>query len=267
MNNLSVKLREYIAQLACKGGLCVAFSGGVDSAVLLKVCSEVTDNVIAVTFNTALHPVGDVNDAKRIANAYGVKHEVLDIDEFADQAIMQNPIDRCYLCKSLLFRTLRDFAKEQGFSVILDGTNADDLKEYRPGLKAIAELSVISPLAELRISKQEVRELAKEFALDVANKPSSPCLATRLPYNTKITKEKLTMIDEGEKILRQMGFEVTRLRLHDDIVRIEIAKDKLLDAIKYSDQITEKLKALGFKYITLDLEAFRSGSMDIYTEV
>lgn len=263
MKQLADTLKHFIAQLA-DGGLCVAFSGGVDSALLLKLCCEVSSNVHAVTFDTMLHPKADTENAIRLAHEYGAKHTILTIDEFSDEQIMENPVNRCYLCKHLLFETLTEYAKKQGLQYILDGTNADDLLEYRPGLKALEELHIISPLAKLGITKAQVRQMAAMLGLEVATKPSSPCLATRLPYHVKITKEALEQIRLGEDFLRRTGFEIVRIRLHKDIARIEVPLARLEELLAKRSEITAQLKAIGFTYITVDLEGFRSGSMDIH---
>jgi len=165
-----------------------------------------------------------------------------------------------------LFRNLVEFAKEHNLKYVLDGTNADDLNAYRPGIKALNELGVISPLAKLGISKAEVREMAKRLNISVASRPSAPCMATRLPYNTEINFELLENIDKCEEFIKSLGFKVVRVRVHNDIVRIEVDKEELYKLLEKGDIIIEYLKSLGFVYITLDLEGFRSGSMDVYVK-
>lgn len=249
-------------------GLCVAFSGGVDSSLILKIaCIEgekLKKEVHAVTFVTKLHPQADLEIAKTIAKEVGARHHVIKIDELDNDKILHNPIDRCYHCKKFLFETLIKFTKTLGVKNIVDGTNFDDLSQYRPGIKALDELHIISPLVDCKVTKKEVREMAKSLNLSVSERPSTPCMATRLPYNTKIDFDILKKIETGENILKNMGFAVNRLRAHDNIARIEVKKEDFNLIIKKSDEITNALKKLGFEYITFDLEGFRSGSMDTH---
>lgn len=261
------QLRQQIAKLVGEGA-CVAFSGGADSSLILKLAVEegqkLGKEVYAVTFETKLHPSSDVTISRKVAEEMGARHEIIQLDEFQDDAIMRNPIDRCYLCKKLLFTTLKEFARSKGLNHILDGTNLDDHGTYRPGIKALAELGIHSPLAENGFSKAEVRSFAGELGISVSQRPSAPCLATRLPYGTAIDAKLLKRIETGEEHLKSLGFTVVRLRVHGEILRIEIPK---MDFPAFLDQQTEiiaKLKALGFYYVTLDLEGFRSGSMDVH---
>jgi len=263
MSEQKQQLLQHLKTLAQGGPLCVAFSGGVDSAVVLKAACEAVETVHAVTFVTTLHPTSDLPVAKRLAEQCGARHHVVEIDEFADARIMENPPERCYYCKHLLFSTLCRYAEAQKLGTVLDGTNADDLLVYRPGLRALRELAIASPLMQLGFSKAQVRELAAEMGLEVAQRPSAPCLATRLPYGTHITRELLSRIEAGEELCKQLGFEVVRLRLHGDILRIEVPKDRFSDLLRQAETLIPQLKELGFLYITVDLEGFRSGSMDL----
>lgn len=260
-------LRKQIGKMV-EEGACVAFSGGVDSSLILKIAVEegekIGKKVHAVTFETKLHPISDLDVSEKVAKEMGAIHEIIPVDEFQDEKIMRNPLDRCYLCKSLLFTTLKSFAKEKGLKHVLDGTNQDDHGTYRPGIKALSELGISSPLADNGFTKKEVREFSEELGISVAKRPSAPCMATRLPYGTAIEFALLSRIDEGEEYLKSLGFEVIRLRVHGDIVRIEIPKNDFKAFMEKVEMITKKLKELGFIYITLDLEAFRSGSMDIH---
>lgn len=256
-------LEERLAQLG-ETGLCIAFSGGVDSALLLGIAAQLPVRVHAVTFATRLHPPGDIRSAVLLAEQVKVRHTVLDIDELEDERILSNPPERCYLCKRLLFSRLRAYAAQQGLGAVVDGTNADDLNEYRPGLRALRELSIHSPLAELHIGKGQVRRMARELGLSVSEKPSSPCLATRLPYGETITAEALERIAAGESRLKAAGFAQCRLRLHGEIARIEILPEDFPAFLKRKEALVKALKELGFAYITLDMEGFRSGSMDIH---
>lgn len=248
--------------------ICLAFSGGVDSSLLLilaKKCVEEQtkrSNIYAVTFDTMLHPSCDLENAKNVARETGVFHEVLFVNELEQEEIRFNPENRCYLCKKTLFSKLQEFAKNKGISSILEGTNEDDLHVYRPGLQAIQELGIKSPLAEAGFTKEEVRKLATELGVSVAERPSTPCLATRLPYGAEINMEVLKQIAKGEEYLHAMGFPVVRLRVHGDIARIEVPKNNFFYLLEKREEIVVNLKNIGFSYVTLDLEGFRSGSMD-----
>ncbi len=242
--------------------ICLAYSGGVDSCLLLAILKKHDIDVCAITFNTTLHPKSDAVFAKEFAKMLNAKHEVININEFADEAIMKNPVDRCYHCKSLLFKTLREYCKNLNIDIILDGTNYDDLFEYRPGLKALKELDITSPLAISKLTKNEIRQLALEMGLVVHKKPSTPCMATRLPYNDLITIEKLNQIEKSEEFLKTLGFDNLRVRYHNNLARIEIPTSSFFSFIEQKDIITTTFKEIGFDFITLDIEGFRSGSFD-----
>lgn len=263
------QLESAMAQYG-KEDICLAFSGGVDSSLLLKAASDAArengTKVYAVTFDSRLHPSCDLEIASRVAKELGGIHEVITVDELEQEEIRHNPVNRCYLCKRHLFQGLRDFAVQRGVRIILDGTNEDDLHVYRPGIQALKELEIISPLAELHMTKAEVKELAAEYGISVASRPSTPCMATRIPYDTDIDYGVLERIAQGEARLRAQIDGNVRLRLHGDIVRIEVDGNAFLRVLEIKDEIIRGLKELGFLYITLDLEGFRSGSMDIKIE-
>lgn len=245
--------------------VCIAFSGGTDSSLLLKVavdCAQKDTKIYAVTFDTVLHPSCDLEIAKEVAKEMGAIHQVIFINELENSDIRHNPVDRCYQCKKMLFENLMAFAEKVHAATVLEGTNEDDLHVYRPGLKAVGELGVKSPLAEAGLTKQEVRSLAHKLGISVANRPAAPCLATRLPYGADLQPELLRMLERGETYLKEAGFSVVRLRLHGNIARIEIPVSDFAAFLAKREEITEKLKAIGFSYITLDMEGFRSGSMD-----
>lgn len=267
INSKYLALEKEINDLV-EGGVCIAFSGGVDSSLILKMACEAgkkqNKNVYAVTLETKLHPVSDVTVSRKVAGEMGAVHNIIQINEFENKDILNNPVDRCYQCKKSLFINLLDFAKQNNLNNVVDGTNADDLNAYRPGIKALGELGVISPLAKLGITKSEVREMAGKLNISVATRPSAPCMATRLPYNTEINFELLENIEKGEEFIKSLGFQVVRLRVHNDIARIEVDKNKLSMLVEKGEEIVNYLKGLGFVYITLDLEGFRSGSMDVY---
>lgn len=254
------QLEKYIAKLA-SGGLCVAFSGGVDSAVVLTAARAVCENVHAVMLQTPFHPANEPELAEKTARKTGASFTIIEFDRLPDE-IMQNPVDRCYLCKKAIFTEILSYARQSGLQTVLDGTNADDTKEYRPGLKALSELGIKSPLRELGLTKARVREIAAGYGLAVATKPSSPCLATRIPYNTPIEPEVLRKIDEFETYMKLRGFPVVRARIHGDLVRFEVPQAEFEGVLDYREEIIKTAKKLGFKFVTLDLEGFRSGSFD-----
>lgn len=260
------KLNDMMETLT-KENIMIAFSGGVDSSLLLQMaCLYAKQNmtlVYAVTVSTKLHPHGDVEIARRVAEETGAIHKVIEIDELQETGIENNPKNRCYLCKKGIFTKITELAKELGVHVILEGTNEDDLHVYRPGIQALKELGIKSPLAECGITKAQIREMAKEKGISVANRPSMPCLATRLPYGDAISYELLAQIDKGEQYLRSFGFYNVRLRVHGTITRIEVDQKDIPDLLEHREEIITELKKLGFIYITVDLEGFRSGSMDL----
>lgn len=244
----------------------VAFSGGVDSSLLLYEAAEVIgkENVLAITLCSDAFPLDETHEAESICKNLGVKQILLNIDVMSVKEFRENAKDRCYYCKKEMFQQIKEIAKEKDFQVVCDGSNTDDEGDYRPGLKALAELGVRSPLKEAGLSKDEIRRLSKEKGLSTWDKPSLACLASRIPYGEEITGKKLKMAGEAEKILRDMGFGQVRVRIHGDIARIETLKN---DIEKIIEEDTRKkiyldLKKLGFGYITLDLEGYRSGSMN-----
>ena len=265
MGEVKEALRRYMEEKT-KQDVAVAFSGGADSTLILRMAVEAASGnhtfVYAMCIHTTLHPHGESEQARRIAQEVGARFEEIRVDEFAQAGITENPVDRCYRCKSYMFRNLKQKAAELGITTIMDGTNEDDLHVYRPGVKALKELGILSPLAECGVTKAQVRQLLKEYGIPAAEKPSMPCLATRFPYGTHLTAEVLRQVDEAEHFLRELGFYNVRVRVHGDIARIEVdAKDEQ-KVLEQRVQIVEKLQALGYSYITLDLEGFRSGSMD-----
>ena len=250
--------------------MALAFSGGVDSSLLLKMAADRAakkgTKVWAVTFNSRLHPSCDLENARKVAGELGGIHVILEIDELEMEEIRSNPVNRCYLCKRNLFRTLMAFAKEKGVEVLAEGTNEDDLHVYRPGIQAVRELGIRSPLAEAGLTKEEVRRLAAACGISAASRPSTPCMATRLPYGVRLDYEILKKIEAGEEILRRMIGGNVRLRLHGQVVRIETDPERFSLALEKREEVVRQLKELGFVYITLDLEGFRSGSMDVGLE-
>lgn len=266
LDELRIQLETRLADLA-RADVCLAFSGGVDSSLLLGVLAAAAvrtgSKIYAVTFDTKLHPPCDLEIASRVAAELGGIHHIITVDELEQEAIRHNPANRCYLCKRHLFQELKRFAKEKQIPVIVDGTNEDDLHEYRPGIQALKELGIISPLAELYITKAEVKALAAAYGISVASRPSTPCMATRLPYDTEIDYEVLERIAAGEAFLRTLIPGNVRLRLHGHVARIEVDVDQLAALLNHRQQIIRAMKTRGFPYVTLDLEGFRSGSMDL----
>lgn len=256
------KLREKLNDYAA-GGLAVAFSGGTDSSLLLKLACETGYPVQAVMLRSQLMPLRDPEIAARVAEECGAALTVLDVDLTGVPQVMGNDRKRCYYCKRELFRTIKRWCEKQGISDVVDGTNTDDLNVYRPGLQALRELGIHSPLADCGFTKADVRALAESLGLSVAARPASPCMATRIPYDTALDFDVLRRLERGESLLQSMGFSVCRLRLHDQVLRIEIPAANLPALLEHREQIVFGMKELGFSYITLDLEGFRSGSMDL----
>lgn len=250
-----------------KEDVLIAFSGGVDSSLLLKLAcmqaKETGKQVYAVFLHTMLHPAMEAENARVIARQMGARFETIEINELEQAGIMDNPKNRCYLCKKCLFKKVIEKAKEFGATYILEGTNEDDLHVYRPGIQAVKELGIKSPLAEAGMTKKEVRELASELELPVSNKPSMPCLVTRFPYGTHLEYREMEKVDAGEAFLRQLGCYNVRVRVHDTIARIEVDKTDFGRILDNQNVILQTFKRLGYSYITLDLEGFRSGSMDL----
>lgn len=245
------------------GSFVVAFSGGVDSAFLLhraKITNGV--NFLGVTITTPYIPAREKEEASAFARKQGINHQFLEIS--FPISLGNNPSDRCYICKTILFSKLLEFAAEKGYRHVVEGTNADDLHTYRPGLKAIKELGIISPLAEAGLGKEEIRELLKRDGLSLWNKPSMTCLLTRIPYNTKVEEESLKMIDLAETFLEQRGYLGTRVRIHGKLARIECLPQYFgkMTGGQERKNISDYFKKLGFNYISLDLEGYRSGSSD-----
>lgn len=261
---MNEEIKQYIMNNVDKSAL-LAFSGGVDSTLLLCILSKIkTIKTTAVTFSTSLHPMHEVDECISLCKKYGIEHKIIHIDELKDQNVIKNTIDRCYFCKKNLFSKLEELRLNLGYDKIIDGTNFSDTKVYRPGIKALSEYGVLSPLKDLKITKDKVRDIALSLKISVSKKPSAPCMATRLPYNNPLDISVLNKLDRGENILKSMGFYNVRLRLHDNIIRIEIDKKDFIKFIDIKDTIIDQLKKEGFDYITLDLEGFRSGSMDIH---
>ena len=261
------KLDDLRRRLKERGKLLVAFSGGVDSGFLLTTAHNVLgENVLAVTIDSEQFPKRDLEHVRGFLKSTGIAHKIVQFSWMRNDDFIKNPYNRCYHCKKALLQILKEVAAEADIGTIAEGVNASDFDEYRPGIAASAEEGIWHPLAEAGITKPEVRQIAKEIGLPFWDKPPSPCLATRIAYGEQITAEKLAMIEAGEDFLKDMGFRQVRVRLHrGGTARIEVEKAKIavfFDA-KMRAAICGELKTLGFTYVTLDLEGYRSGSMDI----
>ena len=257
------KLEALRSLLRSLDGAVIAYSGGVDSTFLAVVAHEVLgDRALAVTAASPTYPRHELAEAGEIAARYGLRHLVIETDEFADPRFLSNPPDRCYYCKLALFRRLRRLADDEGLEAVLDGANLDDLGDHRPGHRAARELGVRSPLQEAGFTKEEIRRFSKELGLPTWDKPAYACLASRLPYGTRITAEKLARIEEAEEYLRSLGFREVRVRDHSPVARLEVGRGEMEDAWRHRAEIAARLHAFGYPYVTLDLDGFRSGSMN-----
>ena len=257
-----LKLEEYIRTL---GSLAIGFSGGVDSSFLLAVAHEVLgDRVIAVTGADASVPEREVNEAKAFCADRGIRHIICKMNPMEVEGYRNNSPDRCYFCKHGIFSEVKKIADENGISYMAEGSNIDDIGDYRPGLRAAAELSVKSPLREAGLNKSDVRLISKAMGLPTWSKPAYACLASRFVYGEEITEEKLRMIDRAEQFLIEHGFIEERVRLHGRIARIEVPPSDIprLASDEIRDMVYEEFRAIGFQFITLDLKGYRMGSMN-----
>ena len=245
------------------GSVAIAFSGGVDSSFLVKTAFDVLgENSVAITAASSTYPQRELKEAKNFAKSIGIKHLIINSEETEIKNFSKNPINRCYYCKKELFLKIRDIAKENNLNFILDGSNADDISDYRPGKQALKELGIKSPLKEVGITKSEIRELSNKMKLDTWDKSAFACLASRFPYGEKITKTKLKKVEKAESFLHSLGIKQFRVRYIGDTARIEVLKNDFDKIIKNSDNIIKYFKKLGFTYITLDLHGYRSGSLN-----
>jgi uncharacterized protein len=259
------KYRRLLDLLAQKGSAAVAFSGGVDSSFLCHAAAAAAlgDKAIAVTVVSPMLPKSEIECAREVARKVGIEHVLIEESEIDDE-VAANPKERCYFCKKLEFGAILEAAQKRGINTVLDGSNQDDLGDYRPGLKALAELQIFSPLREAGLTKAEIRELSRRFDLPTWDKPAFACLASRIPYGERIDREKLARVEKAEDALRAAGFRQFRVRSHGDIARIEVAPDERRRFFDEStlDALSQSLKSFGFLYVALELEGYAMGNMN-----
>ncbi len=262
LNQKLLKLQENINKL---GSGVIAFSGGVDSTFLLKVAHDLLgENVLAVTATSSTYPTRELNEAIDYAKGFNARHIIIESEELDIEGFSKNPVNRCYYCKHELFSKLKNVAKQNNIQYVLDGSNYDDIGDFRPGMKAAKDLKVISPLKDAELTKDDIRKLSKEMNIPTWDKPAFACLSSRFPYGHEITADKLKMVDLAEEFLLGMGFKQIRVRHHEETARIEVnpkEREKFFD-IKKMDAIGEEFKRIGFTYVTLDILGYRTGSMN-----
>lgn len=257
--------QKLIEWLQSQGRVAIAFSGGVDSTFLLACAQKALGNQVkAYTCQSAFVPEWELNEAKAFCENNGILFEIIPLDILAQKEVAQNPIDRCYACKKTVFSAILSKAKEDGFSVVCDGANVDDLGDFRPGSKAAKELGIQSPLQKLGYTKEDIRNSSGSMGLATAKKPAYACLATRIPTDHLITLDALSKIDRAELILHRMGYPAVRVRYHDDLARIELSKDSLGTFLAKEDleAVAKRIKEVGFRYVAVDLEGYKTGNMN-----
>lgn len=263
MPTLTEKYARLQEQVRSLGSVLVAFSGGVDSTLLLKVAHDTLgDRAVAATADSETYPREELAQARELAALIGCRHVVVRTNELHDEGYAVNNPDRCYFCKKTLFTELEPLARDLGLNAIVYGAMADDVGTHRPGHRAAAEFRVLSPLIDAGLGKADIRELARRLGLPNWNKPSYACLSSRIAYGERVTPEKLRVLDEAERFIRGLGFTQFRVRHHETIARLEFIPEELMAAIERRDAIVAQLKQLGYTYVTLDLQGFRSGSMN-----
>jgi uncharacterized protein len=264
MDRAEQRLKELEAIVAPYGSALVAFSGGVDSSLALAIAARALpkDRVLAVTSNNETYLPSELDLAREFADSLGVEHLIVNTRELDNPDYARNPANRCYFCKSTLYSDLRNIAERRGYACVVDGANADDEGDYRPGRMAAKELEVVSPLSVARVSKVEVRELAKHLGLPSWDKPALACLSSRFPYGQEITSEKLAQVARAEEYLRREGFRQVRVRHHGEIARLEVGTEEMERAFTLREEISAELKDAGFLYVALDLSGYTSGSLN-----
>ena len=262
INDKYKALQEYIASL---NSVVVAFSGGVDSTLLLHAAHDVLgDKALAVTLSSSLFPHRELEESRAFCTVNNITHIICEVDELSINGFSNNPPNRCYICKHALFTKLLDIAEQHHIAHVIEGSNVDDLGDYRPGLQAIRELNIKSPLRKVSLTKSEIRLLSHDLGLPTWEKPSYACLASRFVYGEKITREKLGMVEKAEEFLQSLGFRQMRVRLHGKIARLEILPEEFSRIVQdeIRTRVYDALKGLRFSYVTLDLKGYRTGSMN-----
>lgn len=266
MDNIDVKYEKLLEYLKGLGSVAVAYSSGVDSTFLLFAACEALgkEKVMAITAKSCSFPKREFDETVAFCKEHGIRHEICESEELDIEGFRDNPKNRCYLCKRELFEKIGKLTKDNGFNYVVEGSNVDDEGDYRPGLMAVKELDVKSPLREAGLYKAEIRELSKKYGLPTWDKPSFACLASRFVYGETISEEKLTMVDKAEQLLLDMGFRQVRVRIHGNIARIEVETDEIARIAEREnrERISAALKDYGFSYVTLDLAGYRTGSMN-----
>jgi uncharacterized protein len=261
---MDTKLTELITILKSMQSAVLAYSGGVDSTFLLKALQNSGIRTLAVTAVSEITPLNDLHIANEMTAGLGIEHRIIETDELSIEEFVRNTPERCFFCKDELYKKLSGIAISEGYMFVLDGSNGDDTQDYRPGMKAAAKYNVRSPLIEASLSKKDIRELSRQLDLSTWDKPSSPCLATRFPYGQRITKGALERVGKAEDFLRGLGFHEVRVRVHDMVARIEVGEEEigLLLISERRSLISEKLKSFGYRFVSLDLDGYRTGSMN-----
>ena len=260
---LSLKWQSLISELQQYESVAIAYSGGVDSSFLAYAATlALGERVLAITIQSSVEPTGQVELAENFAKTIGFRQVVLPYEQLQNPLFRTNPVDRCYHCKNAILHTIWDYARKNEIRVVLEGQNADDRGDYRPGRKAVAETGTFSPLASNEITKSEIRWIAKVLELSIWDQPSSPCLASRFPYGTPITEKGLGQIARGESFLHEQGFKAVRVRYHNDLARIEVMPNQVQQLVDMREEVVSHFKQIGFLYVSLDLQGYRQGSLN-----
>lgn len=261
LQNKYLELKKYLSSL---NSVAVAYSSGVDSTFLLKTAVDTLsrDNVLALTAKSHSFPKRELDESIQFCKSENIRQIVFESEELSIDGFTNNPPDRCYICKKELFSKIKGIARENNINAVVEGSNADDINDYRPGMRAVAELEILSPLKKVGLTKNEIRALSKQLGLKTWNKQSFACLSSRFVYGEKITVQKLDMIDKSEQLLLDLGFKQVRVRIHNDVARIEVLPNEIERVMQFKDTIYSKFKEYGFRYVTLDLGGYRTGSMN-----